>query len=68
MKLQINTSGSWRDVVDFPPESLRSVQSTTEALARVVGKYTWRIAQQVSGKSPAVVGYLEAPSFKWRRP
>lgn len=37
MKLQINTSGAWRNVVDFPAERHDAVVRALPELARAIG-------------------------------
>jgi len=37
MKLQINTSGAWRNVVDFPDERRDAVLRALPELARAIG-------------------------------
>lgn len=37
MKLQVNTSGAWRNVVDFPAERRDAVLRALPELARAIG-------------------------------
>ena len=69
MRLQVNTSGAWRDVVSFDSKFRREVQTHAVPLAKALGvanegrKYpSWRISED--GRT--AVAYLEAPGYKWR--
>lgn len=64
MKLQVNTSGAWRNVVEFDQTQLRHVQAAVIPLAREVGdRATWRVTED----GRAALAYLSAPKFTWRR-
>lgn len=43
MKLQVNTKGSWRDVIAFDPERAPEVEDATASLARASGHTKFRV-------------------------
>ena len=64
MKLQVNTSGAWRNVVEFNQAQLRHVQAAVIPLARELGdRATWRVTED----SRTALAYLWAPKFTWRK-
>lgn len=66
MKLQINASGAWRDVVRLEPEKLTAIKKATIPLARILAGPSFRICEIAVGRSPTVVAYLDAPFNEWR--
>ena len=68
MKLQINASGAWRDVVRFEAHQLGAVKKATVPLAQVLRSPSFRVVEDQSGSSPTVVAYLDEPFNKWRAP
>lgn len=43
MKLQVNTKGSWRDVIEFDPGDTRRIERAAQQLAAVTGTSVgWR--------------------------
>lgn len=46
MKLQINTKGSWRDVVEFDPERGPEVEDAAASLARASGHSKFRVVDE----------------------
>lgn len=71
MKIQVNQRGSWRNFVSFDAEGgdgrdrFLQVGGAVEPLARVLGERTsWRITED----DGAVIAYLDAPDYVWRRP
>lgn len=46
MKLQINTRGSWRDLVAFDPERGPEVEDAAASLARASGHSKFRIVDE----------------------
>jgi len=66
LKLQINTSGAWRDVVAFDQARLPSVQDGTTTLAIALTQPPlendgpgFRVVKVGPGRSPRVIAYLE---------
>lgn len=43
MKLQVNTKGSWRDVVEFDAERVPEVEDAAASLSRAAGGLRMRI-------------------------
>lgn len=69
MKLQVNESGAWRDVVSFASHQLRFVQPAVTVLAREIGEpVTWRVVEHDAKRprSPRVIASCAAPSFVWK--
>jgi hypothetical protein len=46
MKLQINTRGSWRDVVAFDAERAPEVEDAAASLARATGHLKFRVVDE----------------------
>ena len=68
MKLQVNASGAWRDVLSFDPKHERSIKTHAIPLAKAAGLAakvrapSWRITDDgFSAKA-----YLQSPAYRWR--
>lgn len=62
-KLQINTLGSWRDVLTFATEHEPLVRLNAASLLRLTaGKASMRIADAHN----TALAYCAGPSFQWR--
>ena len=56
MHLQINNSGAWKNVCEFPAAQVEEVAAAAATLARVLGsKTTWRVVEVKSGGYQTVV-------------
>lgn len=63
--LQINTAGSWRNVVRFPLDREPTIRAAAADLARAAGSGRLRICEP--GTFPAGhLAYCEAPEYRWR--
>ncbi len=64
MKLQINSRGSWRDILSFPPERQTLIETLAAELLENSGeKSSIRIATDDNER----IAYCAAPDFAWRR-
>lgn len=62
MKLQVNSKGSWRDVISFAADDAPQVREHAAALGRIAGKAAaWRIADDQN----IALERCQAPDFKW---
>lgn len=66
MKLQINTSGAWRDVMRFEPEQLAAIKEATVPLSSTAC-YPFRIVESRDGSTPRVVASLDNPFTWWKK-
>ena len=64
--LQVNDSGSWRNVIRGNQEQMEQLEHHVSMIAEIVGKaYKWRI---IHAPFQAVCGYCQAPSYIWTQP
>lgn len=67
MKLQLNQSGSWRNVVEFEDSKERTlaVGDAAAELGKAVGG---KIGFRLLDDDGDVMGYLSAPFSEWTKP
>lgn len=62
MKLQVNTKGSWRDVIEFDPGEVRRIERGAQQLAAVTGALVgWRYLTNFGDAY-----YLEPGTARWQ--
>lgn len=65
LALQINTAGSWRNVLQFAMQQESSVRAAAADLARAAGARRLRICEPASLPG-GHLAYCEAPEYRWR--
>lgn len=64
--LQVNDSGSWRNVVKGNKEQMTDIEHHASFIAQAAGaRYKWRIIDAALGH---VIGYCQAPDYIWTPP
>ena len=65
MKLQLNESGSWRNVLTFNPEQRANVEDTAAMLVRAAGGSA---SLSILDDAGARVAICSGPDFVWKTP
>ncbi|WP_167632476.1 hypothetical protein [Mariprofundus ferrooxydans] len=60
MRLQVNDSGAWRNVIDFSAADTGPVLNAAAVLAEAGGVKNMRVLDH-----DIVVGYCEKPAYQW---
>lgn len=62
LQLQVNTAGSWKNVILFDQAQLEVIKQATQALHEAATDSYWRIAVG-AGKSPDVLGHIGSSTY-----
>jgi len=67
IRVQVNNSGAWKDVVAVPEAQLDAVKDAVVVLGRAQGsRVQFRLVNTVLPACGQVIGYCHAPDFSWR--